>query len=266
MKRRKPVDTRDYLKRMNYQGSLEPTLQTLQALHQAHLLSVPFENLSIHYGHPIILQEEALFNKMVRQHRGGFCYELNGLFAWLLRQLGFQVTLLSAGVSNGGDRFSPEFDHLTLLIDQLSGANWLADVGFGDSFLLPLRFEAELEQDGADGRVYRLLRTSDEGGEKRKREYWTLQQLSDAAWETQYRFTLQPYDLTDFTERCQYQQTSPESHFTQKRICSLASPTGRISLSELCLITTTHRERKELMLNGQEEYVAVLAEQFGIVF
>jgi N-hydroxyarylamine O-acetyltransferase len=265
MKRRKPVDTRDYLKRMNYQGSIEPTLQTLQALHHAHLLTIPFENLSIHYGQPIILQEEAPFNKIVRQHRGGFCYELNGLFAWLLRQLGFQVTLLSAGVSNRDGCFSPEFDHLTLLIHQLSGVHWLADVGFGDLFLLPLRVELELEQDGGDGRAYRFVRTSDESAEKKQHEYWTLQQLNDAKWEAHYRFTFQPHELIDFTERCSYQQTSLESHFTQKRICSLATPTGRVSLSDLRLITTVYQERKELILANEDEYIAALFEHFGIV-
>jgi N-hydroxyarylamine O-acetyltransferase len=254
------VDIREYLKRISYQGSLEPTLQTLRALHHAHLLAVPFENLSIHSGQPILLQEEALFHKIVRQGRGGFCYELNGLFAWLLRELNFQVTLLSAGVSNGAGSFSPEFDHLTLLIHHLSGADWLADVGFGDSFLRPLRFEAETQQDGADGRIYRLLRPFQE-----QRDSWTVQRHSDAGWESQYRFTLQPHNLADFTERCHYQQTSPESHFTQKRICSLATPTGRITLSDMRLITTRHGERKEQMLTSQEEYVAALAEHFGIV-
>ncbi len=254
------MDIRKYLKRISYQGSLEPTLQTLRALHHAHLLAVPFENLSIHSGQPILLQEEALFHKIVRQGRGGFCYELNGLFAWLLRELNFQVTLLSAGVSTSTGGFSPEFDHLTLLIHHLSGADWLADVGFGDSFLRPLRFEAEMQQDGGDGRTYRLLRTPQE-----KRDDWTLQRHGDAQWESQYRFTLQSHDLADFMERCQYQQTSPESHFTQKRICSLATPTGRITLSDMRLITTRHGERKEQILTSQEEYVAVLAEHFGIV-
>jgi N-hydroxyarylamine O-acetyltransferase len=259
------LDIRDYLKRMNYQGSLEPTLQTLQALHEAHLLAIPFENLSIHYGQPIILQEEALFNKIVRRNRGGFCYELNGLFAWLLHQLGFQVTLLSAEVSNTAGGFSPEFDHLTLLIHQLEGTDWLADVGFGDSFRRPLRFEAELKQVEADGRAYRLWRAFTENAEKKKREYWILQQFSDAQWVSLYRFTLQPHTLTDFTERCHYHQTSPESHFTQKRICSRALPMGRISLSELRLITTIHNKREEYLLTGQDEYFAALAEHFSIV-
>ena len=256
------MDIRDYLKRINYQGSLELTLHTLQSLHEAHLLTVPFENLSIHYGQPIILQEPLLFNKIVSRHRGGFCYELNGLFAWLLRQLGFQVTLHSAGVAGDDGTFSPEFDHLTLLIHQLSGAGWLADVGFGDSFLRPLRFEAEIEQDGADGKAYRLQQKYDEHTQL---EYWIMQQFNDARWQPQYRFTLQPHILADFTERCIYQQTSPESHFTQKRICSLATPAGRITLSDLRLITTVRGEREERELSGEDEYLRVLAERFGVV-
>jgi len=258
-----------YLDRIHFPApvgsdSLEPSLQTLQALHEAHLLAVPFENLSIHYGQPIVLQEEALFNKIVYRRRGGFCYELNGLFAWLLRQLGFKVTLLSAGVANGVGSYSPDFDHLTLLIHQLDGADWLADVGFGDSFRLPKRFEAELEQEEADGRKYRLQREYDESEENTKREYWILQQFSDNKWESQYRFTLQPRTLTDFMEMCHYHQTSPQSHFTQKRVCSLATPMGRITLSDLRLITTIHGKKEERVLQSEEEYLQALAEWFGV--
>ncbi|HEX6484447.1 MAG TPA: arylamine N-acetyltransferase [Ktedonobacteraceae bacterium] len=265
-----PTACLEYLDRIRYPARansdvLEPSLQTLQAVHQAHLLAVPFENLSIHYGQPIILQEELLFNKIVRLHRGGFCYELNGLFAWLLRQLGFQVTLLSAEVANEAGSYSPEFDHLTLLVHDLGGADWLADVGFGDSFRLPVRFEADVEHADADGHKYRLQMQDDVSGKNPKREYWILQQFSDEKWQPQYRFTLQPHQLTDFTERCHYQQTSPESHFTQNRICSLATPTGRITLSDLRLITTIHEKREERLLHSEEEYQKVLEEMFGVV-
>ena len=259
-----------YLDRIHFSAtgglvSAEPSLQTLQALHQAHLLAVPFENLSIHYGQPISLQQEALYDKIVRRSRGGFCYELNGLFAWLLQQLGFQVTLLSAEVAHSDGGFSPEFDHLTLLVHQLDGADWLADVGFGDSFRQPLRFEVDLKQEGGDGRAYRLLRASEESEDQMKREYWLVQQYRDEAWEAQYRFTLQPHTLSDFTERCHYQQTSPESHFTQQRICSLATPTGRITLSDRRLILTAHGKREEQEIGSEEEYRAVLEKWFGII-
>jgi N-hydroxyarylamine O-acetyltransferase len=265
-----PPTYRDYLSRIDFSAPLnaaapEPSLPTLQALHQAHLLAVPFENLSIHYGQPIILQEELLYNKIVRRRRGGFCYELNGLFAWLLRQLGFQVTLLSAGVAHADGGFGPEFDHLTLLVHQLSGADWLADVGFGDSFRQPLRFEAALEQEEADGRRYRLLREAQESEDHTPRDYWIVQRLSGETWEAQYRFTLQPHSLTDFTEMCHFHQTSPESSFTQKRVCSLATPMGRITLSDLLLIRTVEGKREERLLPSEAEYREVLANRFGVV-
>jgi N-hydroxyarylamine O-acetyltransferase len=259
-----------YLDRIHFSLSegmmaLEPTLQTLQALHQAHLLAVPFENLSIHSGQPISLQQEALYEKIVLRQRGGFCYELNGLFAWLLRQVGFQVSLLSAGVARQDGSFSPAFDHLTLLVHRLSGADWVADVGFGDSFLLPLRLETGVEQEGGDGRVYRLVRNFEESEDQAKREYWLVQQYSDEVWEAQYRFTLEPHALSDFTERCHYQQTSPESHFTKQRICSLATPTGRLTLSDQRFIRTAHGKREERLVESQQEYQDALAKWFGVV-
>jgi N-hydroxyarylamine O-acetyltransferase len=256
--------------------SLEPSLQVLQGVHDAHMLAVPFENLSIHYGEPIHLDEEWIYDKIVRRHRGGFCYELNGLFAQLLRRLGFVVTLLSAEVAHEQGGFSPEFDHLTLLVHQLEGSDWLADVGFGDSFRRPLRLQADTPQEGADGRLYRLRQEhssadmdtlQDTGTDPEEyRYYWILQQLTDAErWDSQYRFTLRPHVLTDFSERCEYQQTDPESHFTHGRICSLALPEGRISLSDQRLITTRDGQRTERAVQSEEEYREILADQFGIV-
>jgi N-hydroxyarylamine O-acetyltransferase len=216
------------------------------------MLAVPFENLDIHLGREILLDEASLWKKIIEQGRGGFCYELNGLFAWLLRTLGFQVDLLSAGVAHPSGGFGPEFDHLTLLVHLAE--DWLADVGFGDSFRQPLRMQPSCTQTQEWGR-YRL---------EREQTYWILQEW-DAAWKPAYRFTLQPHTLTDFTEMCHYQQTSPASHFTQRRICSIATHSGRTTLSDQRLITTTYGERKESILTSQEEYSAALVEHFGIV-
>ncbi|HEY2737608.1 MAG TPA: arylamine N-acetyltransferase, partial [Thermoanaerobaculia bacterium] len=133
------MDVAAYLQRIRYRGLTAPDAETLQQLHEAHLLAVPFENLSIHRGEPIELAEEALFEKVVVRRRGGFCYELNGLFAALLRSLGFEVTMLSAGVLRANGDFSPEFDHMALLVNHEE--RWLVDVGFGDLFRQPLRLD-----------------------------------------------------------------------------------------------------------------------------
>lgn len=271
------LDPRGYLDRINFPGEPDsddtmPSAQMLGALHEAHMLAVPFENLSIHYGQPIVLEEAALYDKIVRRNRGGFCYELNGMFAWLLRQLGYDVTMLSAEVAGSDGTFSAEFDHLALLVRQVDGADWLADVGFGDSFRQPLRFEEHVQQDGAEGHVYRLyesemVATGHDG--QPDRPYLLVEQRRDAdaesQWEPVYRFTLQPRAWDDFIPRCHYHQTSPDSHFTQKRICSLALPNGRVSLSDLRLITTLNGEREEQTLPSEDAFQATLAERFGIV-
>jgi N-hydroxyarylamine O-acetyltransferase len=138
------MDISKYLERINYHGSPESTVETLQALHEAHLLSVPFENLDIALGREIVLDEAALWRKIVEHRRGGFCYELNGLFVLLLRALGFQVDMLSAEVAGSTGEFGPEFDHMTLLVHLEK--DWIADVGFGDSFRRPLLLQADLAQ------------------------------------------------------------------------------------------------------------------------
>src|SRR5918911_3762110 len=138
------MDVEAYLERIDYRGPLEPTAETLRRLHVAHLLAVPFENLSIHAGEPIVLEDGALFDKVVARRRGGFCYELNGLFAALLRELGFNVGMLSAAVARREGGFGPEFDHMALLVTLEE--RWLADVGFGDSFVEPLLLDERGEQ------------------------------------------------------------------------------------------------------------------------
>ncbi|PYS62088.1 MAG: acetyltransferase [Acidobacteria bacterium] len=243
-----------YLERINYHGSIAPSAATLRALQVAHLLTVPFENLSIHAGELVVLEDEALFTKIVERRRGGFCYEANGLFAALLRAIGFDVTMLSAEVAHAEVGFSQPFDHMTLMVKLAQ--RWLVDVGFGDSFLEPLLLDERSEQ-VQDNRAYRIV---DDGS------YLILSRRDDDEWKPQYRFTLQPYEYEDFAEMCRYHQSSPQSHFTQGRICSRATEEGRITLSEMRLITTSkNAERQERTLLSDEEYNAVLRAHFGIV-
>ncbi len=227
---------------------------TLRALHLAHLYTVPFENLDIHLGRTLSLDSGALFDKIVTRRRGGLCFELNGLLAELLCELGFRVTTLSAEVARQSGGYSPPFDHLALRVDL--DEPWLVDVGFGNGFRLPLRLnEATAQPQGssaylivADGDSRILLR-ADAGGD----------------WTPQYRFTLQPHTLTEFAERCRFHQTSPESHFTQGRICTLATAEGRVTLSGTRLIITTPDGRTETDLTSEAEYAAALRERFGVI-
>ena len=248
------LDIKAYLDRINYHGSLEPTAETLHALQVAHLLTVPFENLSIHAGQAIVLDDEALFTKIVTNRRGGFCYEANGLFAALLRALGFDVTMLSAGVANAAGEFGPDFDHMALMV-QLE-QRWLVDVGFGDSFLAPLLLDEPGEQ-RQGSRAYQIISQGDDRVLRRRD--------GNEDWKAQYRFTLTPHTFADYAEMCRYHQTSPDSHFTRGRICSRATEGGRITLSDMRLITTSESSRQERTLTSETEYAEVLREEFGVV-
>lgn len=244
-----------YLRRIDYHGPTEPTAETLRALHRAHLLTVPFENLDIHLGRRIILDEAALFDKMVARRRGGFCYELNGLFAALLRELGFRVSMINSLIPEKHNGCAMPFDHPILLVEL--DERWICDVGFGDAYRLPLRLDERGEQMGI-GVAYRI---SPDGDARWK--FW--ERVENGEWDFYYAFTLQPCGLSDFVEACQYYETSPRSSFTQKRICSRATPMGSISLSDRRLVEARRGERRERLLGDEQKFNQALQHHFGIV-
>ena len=246
-----------YLDRIGYVGPRTPTAETLRTLHRRHVLTVPFENLDIGLGRKITLEPERFYEKIVRSCRGGFCYELNGAFAWLLTGLGFRADLLSARVANEQGALSEEFDHLALRVVGREGEGaWLADVGFGDNFLGPLQLISGVEQKDSVA-DFRLTDID---------ERWQLERRQpDGSWRLVYDFSPQPRELGEFADKCRYHQTSPKSHFTRNRICSLATPDGRVTLSGMQLIITSQGMRREQGLASEEDWRSTLREHFGIV-
>ncbi|MGB0088102.1 MAG: arylamine N-acetyltransferase [Planifilum fulgidum] len=245
-------DVQAYLNLLDLAAPPKPTLAFLERLHERHLLRVPFENLNIHLKRPIRLDIPSLFDKIVRQKRGGFCYELNHLFHWLLRSLGYDSILVSARVKNERGGFSPEFDHLALIVTL--DEPYLADVGFGNAFRRPLPISGEVRED--IGGAYRVRRLS-------KGEY-AMQRQSGESWSDAYRFTLVPRRIEDFMDMCRYHQTSPDSHFTRNRICSRATRTGRITLTDTALKVTEGGEQKTRPVTSEEEWFRLLERHFGI--
>lgn len=243
-----------YLSRINYRDSTHPSVETLRNLQRAHLLTVPFENLSIHLGEPIILDEDLLFDKIVRRRRGGYCFELNGLFHRLLHELGFQVSLLNSFIPHTQGGCGMQYDHPILLVELEE--RWIVDVGFGDAYLLPLKLDETSEQTGI-GVQYRLSAN----GDGRWNSYKSLE---SGEWELNYAFNLRPCHLSDFTEACRYYETSPDSSFTRKRMCTMASPDGHITLSEEHLAITRNKVVEEIPLNGEGDFVRKLDQYFGI--
>ncbi|XP_062813323.1 arylamine N-acetyltransferase, pineal gland isozyme NAT-10 isoform X2 [Anolis carolinensis] len=250
------MDVGCYLQRIGYQGPTQPSGETLLRLHRCHLLSVPFESLSIHCGEPITLDLPHIYDKIVRRHRGGFCYELNGLFLWLLKALGFEAKGVSGRVRNRfTGLYGPPLDHLVIWV-QLDGRQLLCDVGFGEGFMDPLVLKPNVEQ-VQDGGIFQLGLTGN---------IWVLERraLSGKEGRPLYQFTLEEKKLDDFTDMCLYHQTSPSSIFPCKSFCSLHKEDGgRLTYIGWRLIATRGEERTETALDGSE-IPAVLSEKFGI--
>lgn len=212
-------------------------------------MTVPFENLDIHSGREIMLDEARIVSKIVEQRRGGFCYEVNGSFAALLSAMGFGVTLLSAGVRRDDGSFGPEFDHMLVRVDL--DEPWLADVSM---FLEPIRLIDGEQFDGRDS--YRLDR--DERG------ITLMRHERDGSWSARFRFTLAEWQLADYAGMCRYHQTSPDSHFTRGRICTRLTPEGRVTIADGRLIVTTADARTETALPDDAAFIEALWEHFGI--
>ncbi|HWC83616.1 MAG TPA: arylamine N-acetyltransferase [Pseudonocardiaceae bacterium] len=238
---------RDYLHRIGATRPPRADLAGLRHLHEQHQRTVPFENLAIHLGEPVALDEAGLLDKIVTRKRGGFCYELNGAFALLLSALGYHVTLLAARVFGADGIPGAPFDHLALRV--ALPAPWLVDVGFGKHSRFPLDLRANGDQADPDG-VFRI----------RRAPRGDLDVLRDGT--PQYRLETRARELADFGPTCWYQQTSPDSHFTRSMICTRLTESGRISLSDHTLIRTgpDHREERELT---DAQALAAYPELFG---
>ena len=241
-----------YLARIGVPGPLVLDAEALRDLHRAHLMAVPFENLSIHLGEPISLDEADLVDKIVSRRRGGFCYELNGAFACLLERLGAQVRRVAARVYGDDGPPGPPFDHLALVVRLPDGTGpWLADVGFGSHSTYPLLADARSAQADPGGQF--LLADLPEGD---------MDVAKDGR--PQYRIELRERALDDFVPTCWWQQTSPRSHFTRSVICSRLTADGRISISGRRLIRTAGGQRTEENLTDDQALLAAYRDHFGI--
>ena len=248
---------REYLHRIGYTPDIKVDFKTLCGLQAAHMLTVPFENLDIGLHRPILLDEKSLWDKLITHKRGGFCYELNGLFAWLLKEVGFDVTYFNARVCSQKDNtFGMDFDHLTLMVRiPHESTRWLVDVGFGDSFTQPLNIDDTNEQ--VQGLRGYWLEPSNNGYQLWQRNY-------DGSRERQYFFDLTPRHFPDeYLDACLYHQTSPESMFTRKRIITRLMADGRISLDDEKLIITTNGERTTQEVK-EEERTSLLKKYFDV--
>ncbi|MEV0240773.1 arylamine N-acetyltransferase [Streptomyces sp. NPDC050674] len=256
-----------YLRRIGAEPPAWPTVDALRELHLRHLRTVPFENLSIHRGEEIVLEETRLLDKVVGARRGGFCYELNGSFGALLAALGFDVALLAARVYGDGERLGIPYDHLALRVRTVDGGDWLADVGFGAHSHFPLALGDRGEQKDPGG-TFRIVEAGPDAAGVRG-GHATVEAADLDVFRgdrPQYRLEVRPRALGDFAAGAWWHSTSPVSHFTRSLVCSrVTEDGGRITLSGRRLTTTAaDGSRKERELETDEEVLGAYRERFGI--
>jgi N-hydroxyarylamine O-acetyltransferase len=249
------LDLEAYLRRIVYSGRLQPVPAVLEALHLAHATHIPFENLDILLKRPIRLDLASLQAKLVTGGRGGYCFEQNLLFSAVLQRLGFSVTQLAARVLYRSRRKLPR-THILLLVD-VDGATWLADVGFGlEGLLLPVPFGSSREA-RQFAWTYRVV---DAGGD------WILQSLRNDSWTDLYSFSLEPQLAVDFEPANHYTATHPDSRFVGTLTAQLPTPEVRYLLRNRELVLDHGETVTRRVLADDDELLAVLAEVFGLRF
>jgi N-hydroxyarylamine O-acetyltransferase len=242
-----------FFERIGYTGSLEPTLNTLRSIHRAYLLSVPYENYDIHLGRTVPLSVARAFDKIVGQKRGGWCFEMNGLLGWALRELGFDAWHASAAVNRAARGNLANDNHLIILV-RLEGELWLCDAGFGNGLLEPIPLRAgEHQQD------WMHLRLEQHGST------WVFH--PDARASTiSFEFTLAPRELESFQTRCTWLQTSKESGFVQSTVCIKHHLGGLLVLRGAVLTDTRGDTEEKTVLESAEQFAYTLRERFDLEF
>jgi N-hydroxyarylamine O-acetyltransferase len=239
-----------YLARVRYTGPLDVTIETLAALHRAHLLAIPYENLDIHLGRQLTLDPDRIFHKLVDERRGGWCYEMNGLFGRVIQSMGFRVRYVSGAVGRAARGDSVEGNHLVLIVTL--GDTWIADVGFGDAFLDPLPLERGEYRQG-------FL----EYGVARDAHRWTVR-IHEFAGADSFDFTLEPRAMSYFARQCHELQTSPESGFVRTTVCQRFFNGGIITLRGAVVRRITSEGAVDRTIEDADEYVSVLDACFDL--
>jgi len=245
-----------YLERIGLKETPKPDEEGLKQVHAAQAFSIPFENLDIHLGRAISLKPADLVAKLIYRKRGGYCFELNGIFNLALKALGFAVRPVLARVLYG--RSAPGARTHQVLVVTISGCTWLADVGFGGPGLrLPMPIVADqIEQQY--GERYRLRPDPTYG--------MLLQKESrDASVVGLYAFDERELTMDlDINMANHFTATSPDSIFRLRRMCALPKPWGRITIEDMELAIYRDGQSTRRLLPSGASYMDAIAENFGI--
>jgi len=247
-------DMAAYLMRIRYNGETAVSIETLKNLHIAHAMNVPFENLDVFEKKPISLEIDDLFKKIVTNRRGGYCFEMNGLFSFVLKGLGFSVKNLLARVWVNNCEYGGKTHQVNVI--EIGNQQWLCDVGFGGNGLVaPLLLEDGLEQEQY-GRSYRIAMNPTYG--------YVLEYRINGEYQPVYAFTLEACYVSDYEIANYFTSTHQASIFTKQRICTKPTETGRMTLLNNRLKVVTGEGETETLFDNEQEVRLALEKYFGV--
>ena len=245
------MELQAYLDRIGYAGPVQPDLETLRAIHRAHVESIPYENLDVQFGVKVSRAVPAIFDKIVRRRRGGWCYEMNGLLSWALEEIGFSVKRLAGGVRREVVGDQAVGNHLVLLVDL--GETWLADAGFGNGLIEPIRLREGAFRVGPlncsleriDGGWYRYFDDAITGGPS----FDFHEDVSDEAL---------------LEARCRFLQSDPSSNFVLNAVVQRWRSGEHTSLRGRTLTRINSGGKETRLIGGADAYVATLRDAFDM--
>lgn len=244
----------NYLRRIDYRQTPQNNLQTLNKLHQKHLFAIPFEDLDIYFKKPLQVEIDSLYKKIIVEKRGGFCYELNFLFYNLLKEIGFDCTIVSSRIYDKREVLGCEFDHLSIIVKLED--NWLVDVGYGNLFTVPLKI--------VDGYVYQDREVTYKISQLSESNYILSESKNGYKFKKVYTFDMIPRKIEEFQGQIDFKQYSEESYFVQNRICSIPTEEGRITLFNDKFIKTIGTEKEQHTIQNNTEFYQILKREFDM--
>jgi N-hydroxyarylamine O-acetyltransferase len=244
------MDLKAYLDRVGFEGTPRPDLDKLTRLHRGHVENIPYENLDVQFARSVSRDPAAIFDKIVTRGRGGWCYEMNGLLSWALREIGFEVTHMAGGVMRAAAGDAKTGNHLVLLV--ALERPYVADVGFGDGLLEPVPLAA---------------------GPIRQRGFaFALEDLGQGWWRfhndpggaaASFDFEAKRADEALLDEKCRWLQSEPASPFVQNAVVQRHRPDG-FAVMRGRVLKTRGEDAATREIASAADYVDTLARVFGL--